>query len=186
MDELEAIIAKSGALTIPSFQWYVTKSCTSLTALTFACCGDFTCSNPNLLQAGYSKIQKSPKDYEKTKSDHMATTMPLSSLSAMVSLFSNAPHIDAYMEWNLLGGTGPYSTVSPKATPYPNRNGTWNQMEYAIPGGPSDYYPGGPNYKWLHEVESLLRPYVSGYKYQNYADLELVNFGLSDWTTISA
>lgn len=177
MKELEAIVKASGALSLPSYQWHQMSSCSGLTARTFACCGDFTCTKPDLLLSGFSKIEKAPKDYEKTKSDHQTTPMPKSVLNNMVALFNNAPRSDVYLEWNLLGGSGPYSTVSPTDTPYPNRAGSWNQMEYAVPGEENDYYPGGPNWVWLHKLEALMAPYCSGYKYQNYPDLELVNFG---------
>ena len=176
MSELQAIIAESGAEALQSFIFSTFQSCNGIYARSFVQ-GDLTCSN--LAPLHTTPIETAPKDYEKSKSEFVGNPIPMNVLNQLVALWYSAPRPDAYIACNLMGGVGsPFTTISPTDTPFPSRNGTIFVMQYAIPGAKGDYAPGSANYVWLHAVENLLQPYVTGFKYQGYPDLELDNFGL--------
>ena len=184
MADLQALLSSSGLLQSPYFQWVQTASCDALGARSFVCCGDFTCKNAAAILSGaYAPVETTVKDYEKSKSDIFYTAIPLPIVNQMVSLLSNAPRPDAYIDCYMSDGPVVNSKL-PTDTPYPNRNaGMIFMCEYCMPtsNNGADYYPGSPNYIWLQLFEALLKPYASGFKYYNYADLELTNFGQAYW-----
>ena len=178
---LQSIITSSGLANLPSKQWIQYGSCSGLTALSFACCGDFSCSQPSLLNVGYSSVETLPKDGEKSKSEMFAKPIPVAVLNQLVTLLNNGPPgREVYMDCFSTGGAAdsPMTTLSSTATPYPNRNGTSFMCEYACSGSSADYYPGSANYKWIQSFAAAVQPYATGYHYQNYPDLELINPGI--------
>jgi hypothetical protein len=51
-------------------------------------------------------------------------------------------------------------------------------IQYALPSCTSDiYFPGSAAYNWIQRMVAIMSPYTSGYHYQNFADLELTNYG---------
>ena len=184
MANLQSMIASSGLTKSPHFQWMKTTSCDALGARSFTCCGDFTCQNAaTILSGAYAPVETTVKDYEKSKSDIFYKAIPLNIIDQIVNLLSTGPRPDVYFDCYMSNGPV-VNSLLPTDTPYPNRNaGLIYMCEYCIPSGNNgaDYYPGSPNYIWLHQFEALLKPYASGFKYYNYADLELTNFGQAYW-----
>ena len=181
---LQKVILDSGITKSPFFQWMKTSSCDNLGARSFACCGDFDCKNAAaILAVANDPVEKVVKDYEKSKSEIFFNAIPKNVLDQMVTLLGNGPRPDLYFDCYMSDGV--VNNRSPTDTPYPARKAgsTVFMCEYSVPSANNgaDYYPGSPLYVWLKTFEALVKPYTSGYKYYNYADLELTNFGQAYW-----
>ena len=188
MEDLQALIINSGLTNSLHYQWMTTASCDALGARSFSCCGDFTCQNAQaILSVAYAPVETVTKDYEKSKSDIFYSIIPLAIVDQVVNMLTHGPRPDVYFDCYMSDGPV-INSRKPTDTPYPNRNnGIIFMCEYSVPSSDNgaDYYPGSPNYIWLHQFEALLKPYASGYKYYNYADLELTNFGQAYWGDVN-
>ena len=175
MTTLKALLQASGILSLSSLRNQNYNNCNGIGVRLYLWF-DYSCSDTSILNVPSSTAQYT-KDYGYSKSDYVSTPFPQNALNSIINLLKQSPNQwGAYIQFDPSGG-GYMNTVSSTATPYPNRAGTLYGIQYYV-----SLYQNEPtssnNYKWINNVETALKPYVTGQKYQNYPDLNIgSNYG---------
>jgi hypothetical protein len=137
MNDVKSFLHKIGALTLPSFQSVEYGACDGLTVRTFECCGDFTCSNPSLLNQITTEFT-SKKNFGK-KSEFVYNSFSAPILQQIVDKLRISPKLDTYILFSL-------ST---------NKNLSSRNIQYSLPEKISDYST--DYFIWLQSTKELLQ-----------------------------
>jgi hypothetical protein len=115
-----------------------------------------------------AQIPDAEKTYRKSKSDFSPRILTDSELDSLVNGLASCPST-CWIQFEALGGK--ISELSNADTPYPHRDMLFS-MQYTVYLQPNEL-ESSMNYQWIRSFENTLRPFVTGFHYQNYPDLDL-------------
>ncbi|KAJ3041278.1 hypothetical protein HDV00_009672 [Rhizophlyctis rosea] len=170
-EQWEDIIEQSGLLDVATPSKVIVKDdCEGLGPRVFVN-ADKTCEDLSTLKVG-EFLSVASRDMRKSKSGYASKPLPKEALQVIYDFMLNNNNASNFVQFEPFGGR--LDEIACDATPFPNRAGTLFQMQYTSRFW--DQPDGGVGYQWIRAFEKEISPFLNGHSYQNYADLDLVNY----------